>query len=186
MWPWDHVAIAYVLYSIGRRLGGGRPGKEAIVLGIAALMPDAVDKTLSWGLQLMPAGYSIGHSIFVAIPLGILALVAGRRRGQLAAPVAFVVGYWSHLAGDVVWGVVVYGTLAINRVLWPVVELQPYQTRRGLFDRGLYYLADLVARLVAAEPAIVVAYLAPMALAMVLWLLDGTPGLPRPGTLKPE
>lgn len=186
MWPWDHVAVAYVLYSILRRVGGERPSSEVFVLGGAAVLPDVVDKTLSWGLGLFPTGYAVGHSLFVAVPLGALVAAVSARWRRPAVGLAFVVGYWSHLAGDVVWGTLVYGSPAVDRILWPVVALEPYPTRRGLFDRALHYLGDLANTLAGADPAVVVAYLAPLGLSVALWLLDGAPGVPRPAPAELE
>lgn len=186
MWPWDHLAVGYVVYSIVRRLAGERPSSEVFVLAGAAVFPDVLDKSLSWGLGLFPTGYAAGHSIFVAVPLGLLvaALAAGRRR--LEVGLAFVVGYWSHLVGDVVWGWLVYGSPPLGRVLWPVVEFEPYATRRGLFDRALYYLGDLAGTLADADPALIVAYLTPLGVSFALWLLDGAPGIPRPAAAEAE
>lgn len=186
MWPWDHVAVAYVLYSLLRRLGGERPSSEVFVLGGAAILPDVVDKTLSWGLGAFPSGYAVGHSLFVAVPLGTLVAVLSARRQRLDVGLAFVVGYWSHLAGDVAWGALVYGEPAFDRILWPLVEFEPYPTRRGLLDRALYYLGELAATLGDAEPAVVAAYLAPVAASVALWLLDGAPGIPRPSPAEVE
>lgn len=186
MWPWDHVAIAYVLYSIVRRLAGERPSTEVFVLGGAALLPDVLDKTLSWGFDVFPSGYAVGHSALVAVPVGaaVIALAAGRRR--LEVGLAFVVGYWSHLLADVAWGALVYGSPPFERVLWPVVEFEPYATRRGLLDRALYYLGDLAGTLAGADPALIVAYLTPLGVSVLLWVLDGVPGIPRPTTTDAE
>lgn len=186
MWPWDHLAVAYVLYSLARRIAGERPSTEVFVLAGAALLPDVVDKTLSWGLGVFPSGYAVGHSVFVAVPAGVVVAALSGRLRRLEFGLAFVVGYWSHLAGDVVWGALVYGSPAFDRVLWPIVEFEPYPTRRGLLDRALYYLADLAGTLADAGPAVVVAYLAPLAVAFGLWVLDGAPGIPRPASADVE
>ncbi|MFC6964015.1 hypothetical protein ACFQL7_23110 [Halocatena marina] len=49
MWPWSHAAVGYLCYSIGTRLVGRRPttGPTVAVL-FGALLPDLVDKPLSW------------------------------------------------------------------------------------------------------------------------------------------
>lgn len=188
MWPWDHVAVGYVLYSLAVRLGGRRPSHEVFVLAGAALLPDLVDKPLSWGLGLFPAGYSVAHSVFVAIPSGALALALSVRRGRPEFGLAFVVGYWSHLLGDVAWALLLGERFAVGRVLWPLVELPGYATQRGLVGRTLYYLGRLPETLAAADTTLLAASLAPVSAATLLWLLDGAPGLPRPRrwSLDPE
>ena len=62
-------------------------------------MPDAIDKTLSWVLNVVPVSRHIGHTPFAAAALSTLAAALfGRRKG-----LAFGVAYLSHLLGDR-WG----------------------------------------------------------------------------------
>lgn len=181
MWPWDHAAFGYVLYSLTRRLATGRPppDRPVLVLAVATLLPDLVDKPLSWGLGLFPSGYSVGHSVFVAAPLAVIALVVGYRREALEEAVAFVVGYWSHLVGDVAYRLVIDGELTVSILLWPVVSLPPYGTDYGLLERGLLYFREYVAALRTGDVplTLLVAYLGPLLAAGLLWIVDGCPGL---------
>lgn len=191
MWPWEHVAVGYLCYSLLRRgRGGGPPGNAAAVaVAVAAMLPDLVDKTLSWGLGLVPQGYAVGHSLLVAVPVTIAVLaVAGRRGRGGAAPsdrldpgaigVAAVVGHWSHLAGDAVYPALLGGGPAVERLLWPVASLPAYETRLGLLDRTALYLSEFggaalagrLGPLLALELALLVGVLA-------LWLADGAPGV---------
>lgn len=180
MWPWGHVAVAYVCYSAGRRVLRRPPPADlpVAVLALGALTPDLIDKPLSWGLELFPTGYALGHSVFVALPVGVALLLVGRRRdrGELAA--AFVLGYWSHLLGDVGSGVLYGGGLSFSTVLWPVVRREPYGESLGLFGRTWHYFREFVGGLAATDrPAtLLLAAAAPLALALALWLLDGAPG----------
>ena len=70
MWPWEHVAFGYVLYSLGSHAIRREPPAEWTVfaLGLGTLVPDLVDKPLSWSLGLFPTGYSVAHSALVAVP----------------------------------------------------------------------------------------------------------------------
>lgn len=181
MWPWGHVAVGYLAYSLGRRLLGREPPTDLAVLVLlpASLLPDLVDKPLSWWLDLFPTGYAVGHSALVAIPLGLAALAAGVRRDRVGPATAFVVGYWSHLAGDVFSGVLLGDGPAYGVVLWPLVERAPYATEYGAVERGLVYLREFATAAATAERplALIAVYLAPGCLALLLWLLDGGPGL---------
>lgn len=180
MWPWEHLALGYLCYSGARRVLGLSPPADRPVLALAVgtLAPDLVDKPLSWGLGLFPSGYAVGHSALVGVPVGVGLLVAGHRRGTGGLAVAFVVGYWSHLVGDVLSGALYGDGPTLSVVLWPLVERAPYAEDFGLFGRGLHYLREFVADVGAAErPGLLVAVaFGPALLAVGLWLLDGAPG----------
>ena len=166
MWPWEHVAFGYLCYSVYRNaLYGSAPSdRAAVAVVVASVSPDLVDKPLSWSVGLFPAGYAIGHSVFT------LAALAG-------VAVAFVVGYSSHLLGDVVYPVLRGGGLAPERVLWPLVTLPPYGDRLGPFSRSLVYLHRYVGAALSGEGSIAAA--AGVGLVFLvggLWVYDGAPG----------
>lgn len=176
MWPWDHAVFGYVLYSLAVRLRGHRPGEEVVVLLVSTQAPDLVDKPLSWVFHVLPSGYAVGHSVFVALPVGVLVVVAAARRGRPTLGAAFAVGYWSHLLGDVVWASAIGRSLVFAPVLWPVrstgggVTLDVF-THLG---RSLQRFTDLV---FSPDSLLVLGvYLSLFALGCLLWLLDGHPG----------
>lgn len=179
MWPWEHVAVAYLLYSLGTRLLGRDPPSDgaAVALVVASLLPDLVDKSLSWGLGWFPSGYAVAHSAFVAVPLGLGVLLVGYRRDRRWWSIAFTVGYWAHLAADVMNPLRNGNQIRPGRVLWPVSDAEPYQVDRGL-GRGLTYLLDFLAEL-ATMPLtdVVLLYLLLPVATAVLWMLDGMPGV---------
>lgn len=180
MWPWEHLAFGYVLYSVTARATWHRsPGAlEAGAIVLATQFPDLVDKPLSWGLGVFPSGYAAGHSVVVAVPLSAAVVTLAHRHGRLRPGVAFAVGYASHLVGDFLSPLLSEGRLAFERFLWPFVSLPPYETRRGFADRFLLYVGRYLHEL--AEPShlpFVVAYLAIFAGVGVLWVVDGAPGL---------
>lgn len=180
MWPWGHVAFGYLLHSLARHLGWRRApgGDEVAVLAVAALLPDLVDKPLSWTFGLFPQGYSVAHSVFVAVPLALLVVLLAVRTDRGAVGGAFLVGYWSHLAGDVLVATVLRKQDALARVLWPLVTLPAYDTDRGALDRALYYAANAVEFLGTTDSlAVLFVYLGPLAAAVLLWVADGAPGV---------
>lgn len=79
MMPWGHAAFGYALYSLGHRAWTRAPpsGKAVLAALFGTQLPDLVDKPLSWGLHLFPQGYSVAHSVFVAIPIGLLVIALG-------------------------------------------------------------------------------------------------------------
>lgn len=180
MWPWGHVAFGYLLYSLGSRLGWRRApaGREVAALGVAALLPDLVDKPLSWAFGLFPQGYSVAHSVFVAVPLALLVALLAVRADRARIGGAFLVGYWSHLVGDVLVAVVLRSQYALARVLWPLVALPAYDTDRGVLERALYYAVNAVEFLGTTDSlAVLLVYFGPLVAAFLLWLVDGAPGV---------
>jgi membrane-bound metal-dependent hydrolase YbcI (DUF457 family) len=123
MWPWEHLAFGYILYSVTVRLlrVGPVTRRSAVWLAVATQLPDLVDKPLAWTVPLLPGGRSLAHSLFVAVPLVSLALWVAYSRDRLTVGVAFVVGYLSHLAGDVLYQVVVGDGLRPTFLLWPLL-----------------------------------------------------------------
>ncbi|WP_324760556.1 metal-dependent hydrolase [Haloarcula sp. GH36] len=184
MWPWEHAAAGYLLYSVGcRALGYDPPEEDAtIALVVATLVPDLVDKPLSWGLGVFPTGYAVGHSLFVAIPLGAAALVLGRLSGRQSLGVAFVVGYWSHLLGDVLNPLRTGEPPDPNRVFWPVVEANTYEVDRGI-GRGVFYLREFLSGVPTMGALELLVMVGLPAVTAVVWLFDGTPGVAIPGRL---
>lgn len=180
MWPWGHAAVGYLLYSGSLRVLGREPPTDrgALTVLVATQLPDLVDKPLSWGLDVFPTGYALGHSVFVAVPVGATVLVLGVRSERRELAAAFVVGYWSHLVADVLDPLRRGEPPLVNRVLWPVVSDTPYEEELGL-GRGLAYLEAFVRSASSMDPlSLLILYLLlPLAMGAA-WVLDGAPGLP--------
>lgn len=178
MWPWGHAAFGYLLYSFGARATGERPqGGPVLALAVATQFPDLVDKTLSWGLDLFPQGYSVAHSLLVGVPLGVAVLALAWRTDRLRVGTAAVVGYWSHLVGDMGYGLLSRNPYWLDRMLWPVVTLPPYEQDIGI-ARLFLYASEFLSRLSTGTAfALVAIYFGPFLVAVVVWLLDGAPGV---------
>lgn len=178
MWPWGHAAVGYLLYSGALRVTGREPptDRAAVTVLVATQFPDLIDKPLSWGLGLFPTGYALGHSVFIAVPVGVLILGARRDEGGVAP--AFVAGYWSHLVGDVLDPLRRGEPPLLDRVLWPVVAGRPYEEALGL-GRGVAYLEAFVRAAASTDPLeiILIYLLLPLVMAAE-WVVDGAPGLP--------
>lgn len=180
MWPWEHAAAGYLAYSVGKRLlGRGPPGEVATVgLAVGTQLPDLIDKPLSWGLGLFSTGYAVGHSVLVLLPVSLLLVAAAKRSGNRWL-VPLLVGYWSHLVTDVLDPLRYGQPPLIGRVLWPVVESDPYDRDRGL-GRGVHYLQEFLEGLASSPPLTVIVLYGLLPLGTVaLWVADGRPGLDR-------
>ncbi|TQQ79324.1 metal-dependent hydrolase [Halonotius terrestris] len=185
MWPWEHAALGYLTYSLSRRARGQAPPAElpTVALLFGTQLPDLIDKPLSWGLGIFTTGSALGHSLLFAVPLGLLIGVAAVRTDRRALGAGFVVGYWSHLVGDVVNPLRYGDPIAVDRVLWPFVAQEPYDQDLGL-GRGLVYFGELFESLLSIDSVtLVVAYLLLTLATVALWFADGAPGVGLPGQL---
>ncbi|MDF9748475.1 MULTISPECIES: metal-dependent hydrolase [Natrinema] len=180
MMPWGHLAFGYVLYSLGHRFVTRKPPAGfgvvlAIVVGTQ--LPDVVDKTLSWGLHLFPQGYSIAHSILVAVPVGLLILGVTAFRSRDIG-IAFVLAYWSHLVGDAMLAVPKRGVSPGDRLLWPIVTLPPYRGEPTLFGQIERIFSTFFNEMLTTEHFLFLAiYTVPYLLVFSLWVIDGSPGI---------
>lgn len=144
MWPWEHLAAGYLLYSGYVRLRRRRPpdANAVLVLAVATQLPDLVDKPLAWLLGILPTGTSLAHSALLAGPLVFLFFLLARRVGRPALGSAFAIGYTSHLLGDVAYRHFVEDE-SLGFLLWPLVP-QPRDDPIGLNSRLVDYLGDFV------------------------------------------
>ncbi|MFB6075088.1 MAG: metal-dependent hydrolase [Haloarculaceae archaeon] len=187
MWPWEHLAVGYLTYSLARRAVTGRaPARvEAYAVLLGSQFPDLVDKPLGWGTSLLPSGVSLAHSLLVAVPLAAVATVVTSNRGRRELGAAFAVGYLLHLPADALYPALLGGNVYTDFLLWPLVPV-PSESVPSIVG----HLQELIAHFleVLATPA-GAAYLVLEALllgsALALWILDGHPGVPR-RTTTPE
>lgn len=182
MWPWGHLAFGYLCYSLFARVETGRPpgDRATLLLALGTQLPDLVDKTLAWTLHVTATGYSLGHSVFVAAPLGVAVVTAAARWDRPQWGIGFAVGWWSHLAGDVLMGLAYRYPTAFARVVWPLSDLPPTSAPSTAADRILAYLLAFVDLLLSTGRAwLIVAYVGALTAVWLLWLADGTPGLFR-------
>lgn len=179
MWPWEHLAVGYLLYSLYTRLGGDVPPQTlpVLVLAFATQMPDLIDKPLAWVFGILPSGRSLAHSLLFAVPAIVAVSVTGflARRPRIAP--AFAIGYLSHLAGDVAYPLITEGDLRIEFLLWPLVP----QSSGGP-PEGLAHLRELVMEFIAflatTRGAVYLLFdVSLVLLAVLVWIWDGMPGI---------
>ncbi|WP_267642355.1 metal-dependent hydrolase [Haloarchaeobius amylolyticus] len=177
MWPWEHLAFGYVCYSLAVRVTAGeRPrGVAVAVVALATLLPDLVDKPLSWTLGVTATGYSVVHSLFVApfLLAGVAALTRRLDRPHLFA--AFAVGYLSHLLGDVIYPAMRGDGLWVHAVLWPVMEREGAPVDGVLTNASRYFLRFLHDLLTGGLSGFLLFELALVTAVTVLWAVDGFP-----------
>jgi hypothetical protein len=180
MWPWEHLAVGYLTYSLLTRAAGRtRPsGPAVLALALGTQFPDLVDKPLAWGLGLFDSGVALGHSLLFALPVAAAALFLGRHTGHRVIATAFVVGYLSHLPMDLVYPLALGRPVSIQALLWPLGAgggsgAVGVGTRTAaLLDVFIDFLATPRGR------RYLIAEVALLAGALLLWAADGRPGVP--------
>ena len=180
MWPWEHLAVGYLAYSAYTHLRGkGAPTAPAVVaLAVGTQFPDLVDKPLAWTFGVLPSGHSLAHSLFVAVPLALLAIQVGWVTDRKAVGGAFAFGYLSHLPADVYYPLLVGGEANYGFLFWPLVPAPQTEASIGFAEmfRTLFgrYLTELfhtqLTPYLAVELGLLLSVLA-------LWLYDGIPPL---------
>ena len=170
MWPWGHLAVAYLLYTVVARRRFGRPPRAwpAVALAVGSQFPDLIDKPLAWNFGVLPGGRTLMHTLFTAAILVPVVLVAADRLEAPAVGLGFVVGYCSHLLADIPPGVLSGEYVGAAYLLWPALEQPPESPVAGVLDAFINYY-----EMGAYEWF----QFAIFALAVLVWYRDGMPGL---------
>ncbi|WP_436926735.1 metal-dependent hydrolase [Halosimplex amylolyticum] len=194
MWPWEHLAVGYILLSLYSHGRTGTPPAElpVLTLTVATQLPDLIDKPLAWQFDVMD-GTAVAHSIVVSL---LLVFVVGIVTGRIDHPTvssAFAIGYFSHLLGDLVYPMIRgQGHFAWGVILWPgpnrvVTDPTPPASGAGAsttqagtgflskltgqFGEFVSFLGTPVGRVYLLFEVILVTS------AAALWFLDGRPGM---------
>lgn len=185
MWPWEHLAFGYGLYSVWIHLRFRRaPGDAAVlVLAVATQLPDLVDKPLAWTFHVLPNGLSLAHSLLFAVPFLMIVALVTNRYGVPEWGTATGIGYLSHLVGDVLFGLATTGSIHAGFLLWPLIE-RPTENPPGLVLRVQELFTSFITYLQTPAGAVyLLVAVSGMVAVVALWTYDGRPGLgylPRP------
>lgn len=169
MWPWGHLAVGYLCYSMLSHLRFRRSptGRATLLVVFGTQLPDLIDKPLAWTFGILPSGRSLAHSLFFAAAIVGFAYLYSRRRGQSELGIAFGVGYLSHLFSDALPHVIHGDYVYLSFLGWPVLPPAPYGVEAGLIEH--------FARIEFTPLFIFQITLG--AITVLLWLYDGHPGL---------
>lgn len=125
MWPWGHLAVGYLAFSLLSRRWLGRPPRAAGALAVAfgTQFPDLIDKPLAWSVAVLPSGRSLAHSLLVALlVLGVVGALA-QRADHRTAIAAFGLGYVSHLFADALAPLWVGSYADLAFLAWPLMPV---------------------------------------------------------------
>ena len=173
MWPWGHLAVGYLLYTLYTRTRyGHRPLAVAtIFLVVGTQFPDLIDKPLSWTVGILPTGRTLAHSLLFAIPVSLAVYETCRRHPRLrgAWGIAFAIGNLSHVIVDAL-PAFLWGDPAEARfLLWPILSVPGYDAGTTPSIVGAFLTLDLSNYLLFEFVL--------FGLVSVVWWRDGRPGL---------
>ena len=179
MWPWEHLAFGYLLFSLYSHSRWEAPptAGSAVVVAVATQIPDLVDKPLGWWFGVLPGGRTFAHSLLTAVPSIAVVAIVGWFLNSRRATVGFAIGYLSHLVGDVLYPFVVKGEYSLAFLFWPITGTG------GEFDEPpVTHITELVADFVGfLGTPVGVVYLVVELLLLIstvaVWWRDGSPGL---------
>lgn len=177
MWPWEHVVIGYIAYSLVCHLlfRNSPSGRETFAVVFGSLLPDLIDKPLAWQFGVFEGGYAIAHSVFFAIPLSILAGFVARRYGAGPTGLAFGLGYLLHLLSELLPAYLNQGELVFERILWPVMKAGD-DGHQGLVKGFVEEVIPYAFELTTGEPSNYLLFqLGLMGFALLLWIYDDMP-----------
>lgn len=180
MYPWEHLLVGYLSFSIYAHLRYREPpsGGEAVGAAIGSQLPDVIDKPLAWTFSVVETGYSIGHSIFVAPGIVLASIGLARRLDRPRVGIAIVIAYLSHLTTDIVYPVVYGRSIEPRVVLWPVASPPPSGETAGLLERSVHYVLRIERELLAGDATVFVAVQVILGCSvLLLWFSDGCPGM---------
>lgn len=178
MWPWEHLALGYLLYSLSiHALLRRPPGERAtLTLVIATQFPDLIDKPLGWLLGVVP-GHSVAHSLFIAGPLILSGMILAGRYNRPGVGAAWAIGYLSHLLGDVFSPTaIIRMDVSLGFLFWPIVSV-PMNEHGGFVQTLLFYAQESLAYL--SSPLGIVylcAEVGVLSVVFAIWMYDGHPG----------
>ncbi|GCF12628.1 hypothetical protein Harman_05630 [Haloarcula mannanilytica] len=176
MWPWGHLAVAYLVYVVYTRLEPTRRQTAATLtaLAVGSQFPDLIDKPFAWTFGVLPSGRSLAHSLFTLLVLAVVLhrLAVRYRRTDLST--AFTLGAFAHTLTDMsptaVAGLV-GGDLTqvqwLRFLVWPLQPPPPYATDTSFVEQ----FASL-----SFEPYVLFQF-GLFGLAVAVWLAHGAPGL---------
>lgn len=150
MWPWGHVAVAYLLYVAVIRFRGHKQQLWPLVaVTVGSQLPDLVDKPLAWTFAVLPSGRSLMHSLFtVAAVVAVIYWVSQyvQREGVAAG---LSVGIVSHslidIGPDVMIGLLQgqWGQLQWTTYLvWPLLGAPPYPNDSSFIEHLSAFTVD--------------------------------------------
>lgn len=177
MWPWGHVAVAYLLYSVYARGRFGRPPRPepALAVVVGSQVADLIDKPLYWWAGVLPSGRSLAHSLLFAAVLIVTVYAVAILLDRIETATAFVIAHLSHLLADLPPRVFLGYPFGSEFLLWPFLAQPAFGYGERLFEPPA--AVELAVTPLTDPFTFALFEVALFALALGLWYVDGRPGL---------
>lgn len=171
MWPWGHLAVGYLSYTLFSRVGIGRSPTASTTLAVAVgtQFPDLIDKPLAWTFGILASGRSLAHSLLIASAVIVLVSLVSRRQKRSSLAIAFGIGYLSHLVADAVLPLARGEYQFITFLGWPI-------TRPPLDSEKMSFISQFMS--MEFTPFFIL-QLVLVGVAAIVWWYDDAPGLQR-------
>jgi hypothetical protein len=181
MYPWGHLGVGYVAYTIWCRLFSQRPppDKPTVLLVFATQLPDLIDKTLQFVFGIYD-GRAVGHSLLVMVSICAVLFFLGHRYQKSEFAIAFSFGVITHIIADTVPAL--FPNAAGPKptyLLWPLLRppSYPVDTPSDHINRFIATLQkmegqslfQLVTNVLLVEIFVVLTF-------GLIWAIDGFPG----------
>jgi len=176
MWPWGHLAVAYLIYVVYTRIDPTRRQTAATLtaLAVGSQFPDLVDKPLAWTVGVLPSGRSLAHSLFTLLVLAVVLHRFAVRHRRTDLSTAFTLGAFVHTLTDMsptavagLLGGDLTQTQWLRFLIWPLQPPPPYANDTSFVEQ----FASL-----SVEPYVLFQF-GLFGLAVAVWLAHGAPGL---------
>jgi hypothetical protein len=174
MWPWGHLAVAYLSYVIVVRLRGeNQQYLPLVAVIIGSQLPDIVDKPLAWSFEILPAGRSLMHSLITVLLVVTVVYWVSQRFQRENIAIGLGIGMVSHILVDPDPSVVI-GLLQgqwsqsqwMMYLLWPLLPVPPYPSDLSFIQVFLSFRLN---------PFEIFEFIL-FAVAVIVWIRSDTPG----------
>lgn len=176
MYPWGHLGVAYLLYSVYTRGRFRRPPRPepAVAVVFGSQLADLVDKPLAWWFGILPSGRTLAHSLVFAAGVIAIAYTIGFALGRVETATAFGIAHLSHLVADLPPRLFIGYPHGSEFLLWPFLSPATVDYSTRVFEPPA--VVELLMTPLT-EPTTFLAFEATLfGVALGLWYLDGTPG----------
>ncbi|WP_435100179.1 metal-dependent hydrolase [Halorubrum sp. N11] len=171
MLPWGHAAVGYLCYSVAvhLRYRSSPTGPAVLALAIGTQLPDLIDKPLAWTFSLLPSGRSLGHSLLMALLIGVIVWHLAQRYDRQLEASAFLLGHIMHIVADITPAIIARDWEPLGALLWPLIPAYQYP---GEMEQSIlgFFLELRLAELPLIGSVLTV-------LAITAWIYDGRPGI---------
>lgn len=176
MWPWGHVGVAYILYSLYSRGRFRRPPRPEAALAVVfgSQFADLLDKPLAV-LGVLPHGRFLAHSLLGTAVLLVVVYGAAVALARVDLATAFVVGHLSHLVVDIPPRAFLGYPANTEFLFWPVLSHPTFMFYERLFEPPA--IVELVVTPLTYPGLFMGLEILLFGVGLTLWAIDGCPGL---------